>query len=366
MRARGSHCSRRELLARTAVAAALGGLDTSMASQGTAGDNPRRDENQKSEGDAKPAATALVYDDLYLEHRPPTGFPERPERLSAIVKGLEREGLWARFARLPYSKDALEWVPSVHSRGHVERVRAACREGASYVDTREAPVSARSFDAAVAAVGGAMAAVDAVAAGRARNAFCAVRPPGHHALRNEAMGFCLFNNIAIAARYAQKKHALAKVLIVDWDVHHGNGTQAAFYDDPTVLYFSIHQHPLFPGTGAESERGVGPGENFTINAPVPAGSGNAVFLDALERKLLPAAREFRPDLVLISAGFDAHENDPLAGTRVTTEGFAALTLTVKELAQNSCAGRLVSLLEGGYDLEALAASVAAHARVLMD
>jgi acetoin utilization deacetylase AcuC-like enzyme len=227
-------------------------------------------------------------------------------------------------------------------------------------------MSSETYEVALAAAGGVLAAVDAVMDGKVENAFCAVRPPGHHALKDKAMGFCFFNNVAIAARYVQKKHKLSKVLIVDWDVHHGNGTQAAFYDDPTVLYFSVHQHPFYPGSGTESEKGTGEGLNYTINVPLPSGSGDAEYRKAFEEKLLPAALAFKPDFVLVSAGFDAAEGDRLGGMKVTPEGYAELTHVVREIARKSCHGRVVSLLEGGYDLDALAASVEAHIRVLMD
>ncbi|MHC4434802.1 MAG: histone deacetylase family protein, partial [Planctomycetota bacterium] len=197
------------------------------------------------------------------------------------------------------------------------------------------------------------------------NAFCAVRPPGHHALEDQAMGFCIFNNVAIGAKYIQKKYGLPKILIVDWDVHHGNGTQATFYDDPTVLYFSVHQYPFYPGTGSSAETGTGKGLNYAINVPLPAGTGDDVYVEAFEEILQPAALSFSPDFVLISAGFDAHENDLLGQMAVTAEGFARLTEIVKVIAQKCCQGRLVSTLEGGYHLGGLAASVESHIRVLM-
>jgi len=228
------------------------------------------------------------------------------------------------------------------------------------------PLSEESARVAALAAGGVLAAVDAVAEGRVRNAFCAVRPPGHHARRDKAMGFCIYNNVAIAARYAQKKHGLPRVLIVDWDVHHGNGTQEMFYDDPTVLYFGVHRHPFYPGTGGAEERGAGRGLGFTVNVPLAAGAGDAEFAAAFRDRMEPAAREFRPDLVLISAGFDAHEADPLGGMKMTPAGYADLTRIVRRVAQATARGRIVSVLEGGYDLDGLAASVEAHLRALME
>ena len=216
------------------------------------------------------------------------------------------------------------------------------------------------------AVGGVLAAVDAVMHGEVRNAFCAVRPPGHHAMVDRALGFCIFNNLAIGVRYVQQEYGLSKVLIVDWDVHHGNGTQAAFYEDPNVLYFSVHQYPFYPGTGAESEKGRGKGLEYTINVPLSWGSTDEDYLKVFEQRLRPAALAFAPQFVFISAGFDAHEHDTLGSMRVTTEGFGQLSRVVKQIADTCCQGRLVSVLEGGYGLEGLAASVEAHIRVLMD
>ena len=321
---------------------------------------------ERSSGDTEKLNTAFLYDDIYLEHQTPEGFPERSERLVAIVERLEKEGLLSQLLRPTYSVDGLKWIPAVHHQRYIARVRDICRQGDGFIDCADVPVSAQSYEAAVAAAGGAPAVVDAVIEGKVRNGFCAVRPPGHHALADRAMGFCIFNNIAIAARYIQKKHKLTKVLIVDWDVHHGNGTQAAFYDDPDVLYFSIHHYPFYPGSGGEDESGSGEGLGYTINVPLPAGCGDLHYCKAFEEILTPAAQAFKPDFVLVSAGFDAHESDPLGGMNVTAEGFAQLTKIVKLIAEQLCQGRLVCLLEGGYDLEGLADSVQAHIKVLME
>ena len=313
-----------------------------------------------------PAPTGFVYGDVYLAHQTSPGHPERPERLTAIVRRLGETGLLARLVSIAPRPAEREWLTTVHAPEYVDRIARACREGAGHIDTPDVAVSAGSYGAAVQAAGGVLAAVDAVVEGKVRNAFCAVRPPGHHALRDKAMGFCLFNNVAIAARYVQKRHRLARVLIVDWDVHHGNGTQAMFYADPTVLYFGVHQSPFYPGTGSADEKGEGPGLGATVNVPLPAGSGDREFRRAFEESLEPAARSFRPDFVLISAGFDAHEDDTLGGMKVSTEGFADLTRIVKRLAASSAKGRIVSVLEGGYNLDALAASAEAHLRALME
>lgn len=310
--------------------------------------------------------TAFVYHDIYLEHKTTPGHPESPRRLTAIIERLKDSGLDARLVHLAPQPASEKWLRTVHAPSYVERARRACAEGDEYLDTGDVPISTKSYEAAVMAAGGVLTAVDAIIRGQVVNAFCAVRPPGHHAMEDQAMGFCIFNNIAIGTRYVQRQHNLAKVLIVDWDVHHGNGTQAAFYDDPSVLYFSTHQYPFYPGTGTEAETGRDKGLNTTINVPLPARSDDADYLEAFERKLRPVAMAFSPDFVFVSAGFDAHENDTLGGMRVTTECFGKLTRIVRDIAERTCKGRLVSVLEGGYNLDALAASVETHLRVLMD
>ena len=310
--------------------------------------------------------TGFVYDAVYLEHETGAGHPESPERLSAIARRLEAAGLDSRLAHLTPSAAPAEWLQTIHSAEYIERARVTCESGDRYLDSGDVPVSRQSYQAAVLAAGGVMAAVDAVMAGDVTNAFCAIRPPGHHALRDRAMGFCIFNNVAIGTRYVQGKYGLPRVLIADWDVHHGNGTQEAFYDDPNVLYFSIHQWPFYPGTGSASQTGTGAGSGLTINVPIPAGSGDADYVGAFEQRLRPTAMAFRPDFVFVSAGFDPQAGDGLGGMRVTTEGFARLTHIVKEIAQKCCQGRLVSILEGGYGPELLAASVEAHIRALME
>jgi len=321
---------------------------------------------EKAAGDQPPRRTGFVYGEIYLEHKTGPDHPEAPERLTSIVRRLEKTGLLERLVRIPPVAADTKWLTEVHTPQYVARVRRSCEEGQGWVDTPDAPASKESYRVALAAAGGVLEAIDAVMEGKVRNAFCAVRPPGHHALEDEAMGFCLFNNVAIAARYVQKKHRLAKVLIVDWDVHHGNGTQAIFYDDPTVLYFGVHQSPFYPGTGAADEKGEGPGLGYTVNVPLPAGSGDAVFKRAFDEKLRPAAREFKPDFVLVSSGFDAHEDDLLGRMLVTSEGFAELTRIVREIADKNCRGRLVSMLEGGYGPTGPAAGAEAHLRALMD
>jgi len=310
--------------------------------------------------------TGFVYHDLYMEHKTTPGHPESPRRLTAIIERLKASGLYARLKHLTPTPAPLNYIETIHAPGYVQRARTSCEQGEEYLDSPDVPISTKSYEAAVMATGGVLCAVDAVMQGEVRNAFCAVRPPGHHAMRDLAMGFCIFNNVAIGTKYVQQKYGLAKVLIVDWDVHHGNGTQAAFYDDPTVLYFSTHQFPFYPGSGSEAEKGRGKGLNYTINVPMVAGSGDSEYLKAFEQRLRPAAISFSPDFVFISAGFDAHEGDTLGGMKITTEGFGKLTRIVKGIAEQCCKGRLVSVLEGGYGLDGLAASVEAHLRVLMD
>jgi acetoin utilization deacetylase AcuC-like enzyme len=310
--------------------------------------------------------TGFVHHDIYLAHETGPRHPECPQRLVAILDKLKQSGTLDRLTQIEPAAADEKWITAVHSPEYVQRIKAQCRRGSGYVDSPDVPVCGRSYEAATFAVGGVLAAIDAVMEGTTSNAFCAVRPPGHHALKDQAMGFCLFNNVAIAARYIQRKHKLSKVLIVDWDVHHGNGTQDIFYDDPTVFYFGIHQYPFYPGSGAAGEKGIGEGLGFTLNVPLPAGSDDRDYQEAFEKSLRPAAIEFDPDFVLISAGFDAHEDDLLGGMEVTAGGFAELTRVVDQIAQECCAGRLVSVLEGGYGLQGLAASVEAHLRVLMN
>jgi len=317
-------------------------------------------------GSESKSKTGFVYDDIYLQHRTTPGHPEAPERLTAIVQRLKADGLYPRLIPLEPRVAPLKWLHTIHTPAYVERARSTCEEGEGYLDTFDVPVSARSYEAALKAAGGVLSAVDSVMRGQVRNAFCAVRPPGHHAMPDRAMGFCIFNNVAIGVRYVQQEYGLSKVLIVDWDVHHGNGTQAAFYEDPSVLYFSVHQYPFYPGTGAESEKGRGKGLKYTINVPLPGGSTDADYLKAFEQQLRPAALAFAPAFVFISAGFDAQENDTLGGMRVTTDGFGKLSRFVRQIADTCCEGRLVSVLEGGYGRDRLAASVEAHVRVLMD
>lgn len=325
---------------------------------------------RKASGKQEAAPTGFLYDEIYLKHDTGPGFPERPARIEAMAKRLEEKGLTAKLTRFKAAPAPLEWIHEMHAPAYVERVRKSCetlgKDEIGHIDTGDMPVGRQSYEAAVNAVGGLLQVVDAVMEGKIRNAFCAVRPPGHHALRERAMGFCLFNNVAIAARYVQKKHKLGRVLIVDWDVHHGNATQDAFVEDGTVMYFSTHLHPFYPGTGKEEERGKGRGEGLMVNVPLPAGAGDAEVLKAYEEKLKPAADRFKPDFVLVSCGFDSHVNDALGRLAITSEGFGRMTRVVKGIAAKHAKGRLVSTLEGGYTLENLATAAEAHVRALME
>lgn len=296
-----------------------------------------------------------------LEHRTPQGHPERPERIRAVERALADP----RFAGLPREEAPradFEAAALAHPREYVDAIAAAApKEGLVAIDG-DTVMSPGTLEAVLRGVGAATRGVDAVMAGEAKSVFAAMRPPGHHAERTRAMGFCLFNNAAVAARHAQRKHGVGRVAIVDWDVHHGNGSQDIFWSDPTVLYASTHQMPLYPGTGAASELGD---HDTIVNAPLRPGSDGEMFREAFETAILPRLDAFAPDLIVISAGFDAHWRDPLANLRLKEEDFAWATRALMELAERHAGGRIVSILEGGYDLDGLAASVQAHVATLM-
>jgi acetoin utilization deacetylase AcuC-like enzyme len=284
-------------------------------------------------------------------HRVPSGFPERPERLAGLLRGLAADPRFELATGHVGSEDVESAILAVHDAAYVERFRRAVERGDGLLDTADNPVSGGSFEAATAAAGCALAALDAVLAGN-RPAFAAVRPPGHHAERDRAMGFCFFNAAALVAERARRA-GLERVAIVDVDVHHGNGTQHLFEECADVLYASLHQYPFYPGTGAADERGRGAGEGFTLNVPLAAGEGDDEWLSALDEVVLPALERFGPELLVVSAGFDAWRGDPLGGMRVDERGFAAMGRRLFDFGAERCAGRAVALLEGGYDLEAL-------------
>lgn len=308
------------------------------------------------------SSTGWVFDEEFLRHNADLDHPECADRLRAILRRLTDDGLLDRVETLSYPAATEEEITQVHTREYIGRLAQA--EG-QYWDP-DTFVGPGSPGIARLAAGGVMAATRAVWRGELANAFCAVRPPGHHALADRAMGFCLLNNVAVAAADILAREPGAKVLILDWDVHHGNGTQAIFYESAQVMYASMHQYPFYPGSGAASETGRGKGEGFTVNRPLAAGSGEEEFLAALADILDGPAHRFDPDLLLVSAGFDAHADDPLANLRVTTGGFVLATRRVCAFAREHCGGKVVSVLEGGYDLDSLADSAAAHLRVLIE
>jgi acetoin utilization deacetylase AcuC-like enzyme len=320
--------------------------------------------------------TALVYDPIFLEHLTPPHHPEQPERLRRAMEvlealgWLEREGL-VLLAPRAASEDELA---AVHERPYIHRVEQAARRAAekeagggraSYFFATDTYISAKSYEAAILAAGAPLTAIDAIMSGEVDNAYCLVRPPGHHAVAESALGFCLFNNVAAAARYAIDRYGLERVMIIDFDVHHGNGTQEMFYSDRRVLYFSTHQAPFYPGTGLSDERGEGAGLGTTINVPLPAGTGYETFEPVFRQVLAPAADRFDPQLILVSAGFDAHWDDPLGGMNLSTAGFAKLIGILLEQAQLLCQGRIVFVQEGGYSIEAMAACAATCLNLLL-
>ena len=310
--------------------------------------------------------TGLLADPFCKQHDTGIGHPESPARIDAVLEGLENTAQREKLFAIEPRAASLEELRLCHTSDYLSLAEHEIREGHVELSTGDTHVCARSWDAAVRSAGGVLSAVDAVLSGQVENAFCAVRPPGHHATARRGMGFCILNNVAIAARYAQRWHGVKKVLIVDWDVHHGNGTQDIFYDDPSVLFFSMHQSPLYPGTGAANETGSGAGKGFTLNCPLPAGSGRAKIFSAFERKLLPVADGFQPELVLISAGFDSRAGDPLGDFKLTDNDFADLTRLVLGIASRHAASHVVSVLEGGYSLAGLAAAASAHVSTLID
>ncbi len=311
-------------------------------------------------------STALLVPEASLLHVTPHGHPERTERFHAVTRVLEETGLEALMHRRSSAEADTDTLRLCHGSAYIDLVEDEITGGRRMLSTGDTHVGPGSLTAARAAVGAVCAAVDAVTSGAASQALCVLRPPGHHARPDHGMGFCIFNNIAIAARYAIQRKGLGRVLIADWDVHHGNGTQDIFYEDPDVLFFSTHQSPWYPGTGAAAETGNGAGAGSTINCPFPAGSGRAEILGVFRERLLPAAEAFQPDLVMVSAGFDSRLGDPLGRFRLEDEDFREMTLLLREVADKHAQGRLVSALEGGYSLEGLAAGVASHAAALLE
>ncbi len=309
--------------------------------------------------------TALLLDPVYKQHDPGPGHPEEPGRYDAVTRAIEKTKLLPKLQRVAVRVATEDEIALVHGREYIAKVQREIAAGAHELSTGDTNVGPKSFDVAVRAVGGVLNAVDAVVGGKAARAFCAVRPPGHHAGPSRGMGFCIFNNIAIAARYAQRKHGLAKVMIADWDVHHGNGTQDTFYSDGSVFFMSTHQSPWYPGTGPANETGEGKGKGCTMNFPFEAGSGRAEILGVFREDLRRAADAFKPDLVMISSGFDSRKGDPLGQFTLSDTDFVDLSKIMLEIAGTHAKGRLVSVLEGGYNLNGLEAAVAAHMTALV-
>lgn len=302
----------------------------------------------------------LIYDPIFLKHETDKHV-ERPARLEAVMRLLEKEGVLDKLTLIPPRKATIEEIILNHSPEYITYVSRKAFEGGGWLDV-DTFICPASYEVALYAVGGVLRAVDGIMKGEIDKAFCLVRPPGHHATFWQAMGFCLFNNIAIAAKYLLKNFPINRILIIDFDVHHGNGTQDAFYNEPSVLYFSTHQSPLYPGTGSIEEIGQG----NIVNVPLPPGCGDAEFITVYEQILVPIAKRFIPQIILVSAGYDAHWLDPIAGMKLSVKGFSQITKIIKELASELCRGHLIFSLEGGYNLEALSYSVKATLQVLLD
>ena len=310
--------------------------------------------------------TGFLYDSRFLDHKTGDRFPENSRRLIATMEHLHQQPWFDSLVQIKPRTAEIEWIETIHKRDYIDYAKNVCESDAYQLDDPDVRISKESFDVARLATGGALELVDSLMRGDIDNGFGLLRPPGHHAESNRAMGFCLLNNVAIGAKYLQKQYGIEKVLILDWDVHHGNGTQHSFEEDPSVLFVSLHQYPFYPGTGAYSETGQGRGANATVNCPMSAGSRDTDYEAAFAEKILPAINNFKPQVVLISAGFDAHAADPLGQVQLSTECFAWMTKRMQEVAEQHANGRLIALLEGGYNLEALSHCVATHLECLMN
>ncbi|MGA2554575.1 MAG: histone deacetylase [Smithella sp.] len=309
--------------------------------------------------------TGIVKDTRYLQHSAGFAHPESPERLAAIYEMLDNPLESWKFTHIEPREATHKEIETIHSPSYVEFIASTAGKRSVYLDPDTA-TSPETYEIAKLAVGGVCNAIDSVIEGKVDNAFALVRPPGHHAEKDTAAGFCIFNNIAIGAMHAILKYNLKRILIVDWDLHHGNGTQHSFYGDPRILYFSTHQYPYYPGTGDLQEIGRGPGEYYTINVPLSMGAGDSSFVKIFHKILQPVALEYKPELILLSAGFDTYFQDPLGGMRVTPKGFAAMTRILLNIADTCCQGRLVAVLEGGYHVAGLTKSVKAVLEEMLD
>jgi len=312
--------------------------------------------------------TGFLYDPRYLLHDTGPYHPEVPERLEAIHQGIEEAGLLPNLVQIQGERADLRWIETVHDVEYIRRFEEVCYAGRKSMDTPDCAMCSDTFETALLASGGVIRAVEMLMQGEIDNAFCAIRPPGHHAETGEAMGFCYFNNVAVAARYLMQQWDIGKVGIIDFDVHHGNGTQHIFEKDPSVFYYSIHQHPSFayPGTGREFEQGSAEGQGFTKNTPVLPGHGDEEYAHYIKRDLLPAFERFKPEFILVSAGFDAHIDDDMSDVKLSTQAFTWLIETALQLAREHAGGRLVSVLEGGYSLKRLPELAANHVTALLN
>ena len=312
--------------------------------------------------------TGFLYDERYQQHETGKYHPEVPNRLVRIYQGIEAAGLLPKLIPLTASPADLKWIELVHDRPYIERFEKACQAGENRFDSPDNQMCSKTYEIALLAVGGILDAADKVMDGTLDNAFCAVRPPGHHAETNKAMGFCYFNNVAVAARYLQNQYRISRVGIIDFDVHHGNGTQHIFEGDSTVYYYSIHEHPSFayPGTGREFENGKDFGFGFTKNSPVLPGQGDKEYMDLVQRDFVPAFKQFNPEVILVSAGFDAHKDDEMSDINLSTDGFSWIMKTIMEMARQSAKGRIISVLEGGYCLRRLPELAANHVEILLN
>ena len=310
--------------------------------------------------------TALIYHPIYLQHDTGPHHPEGAYRLQAIIRKLQKTGLYSKLDVVEPDSASLEEISLVHPKDYILSIKETCEGGGGSLDP-DTVVSKDSFEAALYAAGAVLKGIDIIcdAPARADNAFCLVRPPGHHARKSQAMGFCLFNNVAIGARYIQKKYKLSRILIIDWDAHHGNGTEEIFYEDDSIFYISLHQYPHYPGTGSRESTGANRGKGYNLNIPMEAGSGDVEYTKVFYEKIVPAIDNFKPEFILISAGFDGHNNDPLSSLTLTEKCFYEMTGILREQARLYSQNRILSVLEGGYNSLSLANSVSSHLEALI-
>ncbi len=308
--------------------------------------------------------TALIYHPIYLKHDTGPHHPERSSRLQATLRKLQKTRLIDKLKLIEPRAADISDIAALHPRDYISSIEEASKKGGGNLDP-DTVVSKDSYKAALFSAGAVTNAIDLVFKEEVLNAFCMVRPPGHHARPSQAMGFCLFNNVAIGARYAQDKYNIRRVLIIDWDVHHGNGTEEMFYEDGDVFYISLHQYPHYPGTGSDKDMGEGKGKGFNLNIPMQAGKGDPDYIKVFNETITPAIKDFKPELILISAGFDGHKDDPLSSINLTEAGYSQMTTILKEAAAKYCKNRLISVLEGGYNLFSLANSVHSHLEALI-